>query len=62
MVKRRAWRPEELELLGKFSDPEVARRTGRTRSGVKMERMNRRIPGIDPLEAGRQYRQARLPV
>lgn len=59
-TKRRAWRPEELELLGKFSDAEVARRTGRTKSGVSMERMNRRIRGIDPREAVRQYRQARL--
>lgn len=61
-AKRRPWQPEELELLGKFSDAEVARRTGRTRSGVAMKRMNRRIPGIDPREAVRQYQQARQSV
>lgn len=56
-TKRRAWRPEELEMLGKFSDAEVARRTGRTRSAVKLERMNRRILGIDPREAVRLHLQ-----
>lgn len=55
----RAWLPEEVAMLGKFSDAEVARRTGRNKSGVKMERTNRRIPGVDPAEAGRQYRLQR---
>lgn len=57
-TQRRAWKEDELKLLGKYSDAAVARMTGRTRSGVKMERMNRRIPGIDPAEAGRLHREA----
>lgn len=47
-TKRHPWRPEEIALLGKLSDAEVARRTGRTKSGVAVERTNRRIRGIDP--------------
>ena len=59
-TKRRAWRPDELEMLGKFPDAEVARRTGRTISAVKFERMNRRISRRGPakvLDLDQQYRQ-----
>lgn len=44
-TKQRPWLPEELALLGKYSDAEVGRMTGRTKASAKMERMNRRIPG-----------------
>ncbi|WP_244387321.1 hypothetical protein [Delftia lacustris] len=46
--QRRPWLPEEVALLGKLSDAEVARRTGRNKAGVTLERTNRRIRGIDP--------------
>ncbi|MEG1767266.1 MAG: hypothetical protein RR311_02275 [Comamonas sp.] len=58
-TKRRAWQPQELEMLGKFSDSEVARRIGRTRSAVAIERRDRRIAGIDPRDATRLYNQYR---
>jgi len=57
--QRKPWAPEEISLLGKISDAEVARRTGRTKSGVTMERHNRRITGIDPAKATQLYKQAR---
>lgn len=46
--QRRPWLPEEVALLGTLSDAEVARRIGRTKAGVTLERTNRRIRGIDP--------------
>lgn len=57
-TQRRAWKEEELKLLGRYSDAAVARMTGRNRAGVKMERANRRIPGIDPRDALRLYQEA----
>ena len=50
-AKRRPWTPEEVALFGKLSDAEIGRRTGRSQSAVKLERTNRRIPGIDPGKA-----------
>lgn len=61
-TKRQAWRPEELEMQGKFSGAEVARRTGRKTSTVKFGRMNRRIQGIALCEAVHLHRQARQPA
>lgn len=55
---RNAWTKEEVALLGKFSDAAVAKMTGRNRAGVKMERHNRRIPGIDPRGALRLHKEA----
>lgn len=49
--KRNAWTDEEVALLGKFSDAAVAKMTGRNRPGVRAERLNRRISGIDPRDA-----------
>jgi len=55
---RNAWTVEEVALLGKYSDATVAKMTGRNRAGVKMERHNRRIPGIDPRDAPRLHNEA----
>jgi hypothetical protein len=54
--KRNAWTDEEVALLGKFSDAAVAKMTGRNRPGVRAERLNRRIPGIDPHDALRLHK------
>lgn len=40
----RIWGPEEIELLGRLSDAEVARRTGRTLKAVTMMRRLRESP------------------
>jgi hypothetical protein len=57
--QRRLWLPEEVALLGKLSDAEVARRTGRNKAGVTLERTNRRIRGIDPKLAPKLNRLAK---
>jgi hypothetical protein len=57
--QRRPWLPEEVALLGKLSDAEVARRTGRNKAGVTLERTNRRIRGIDPKLASTLNRLAK---
>src|SRR5690606_8156904 len=56
--QRNAWTDEEVALLGKFSDAAVAKMTGRNRPGVRAERLNRRIPGIDPRDAPRLHKEA----
>ncbi len=42
--KEGGWKPEELALLGKVSDDEVARKTGRTRNAVTVKRNRLGIP------------------
>ena len=41
--KCRRWTENEIMLLGKYPDKEVARRLGRTRQSVEMKRLKLRI-------------------
>ncbi len=40
----RPWAPEELAMLGKVPDDELARRTGRSANGLSVKRNRLRIP------------------
>ena len=44
-----AWQAWELELLGKYTDKDVARRTGRTRPSIFHKRHRLRIPTVPSL-------------
>ncbi|XJC72764.1 hypothetical protein ACHFCA_17345 [Delftia tsuruhatensis] len=47
----RPWKDEEVRLLGKVADAEVAKLTGRTKAAVTNERSRRAIPGINTSKA-----------
>jgi hypothetical protein len=43
-ARLRPWHPEELRLLGKFTDAEVAARTGHPAGSVKAKRLHLGLP------------------
>lgn len=49
------WTDQEVQLLGTMSDAEVARRLGLSKAVVRLERLGRRIPGVDPAKWGKSW-------
>jgi hypothetical protein len=47
--RRRGWTRKEISLVGKMTDAEIARRTGRPKFSVKSFRRKLGIPSITPI-------------
>jgi hypothetical protein len=47
--RRRGWTKKEISLVGKITDAEIARRTGRAKFSVKSFRRKLGIPSVNPV-------------